>query len=148
MNNQLIRQPGKVPSVWKTVFGHKWPDNLYNLGVEYLKTNELPSYFNSTDNWIGVSFVNRMSYYFLKDNKIYFKTKIKRGYNDDSVTNDYDLIYTIIKDSDKLNFFKKNGFAIALGILGFVFLFKIGEAFLGRMSIIFYKEITIIHEYI
>ena len=40
-----------------------------------------------------------------------------------------------------INFFKKNGFAIALGILGFVFLFKIGEAFLGRMSIIFYKEI-------
>ncbi len=40
-----------------------------------------------------------------------------------------------------LSFFKKNGFSIALGILGFVFLFKIGEAFLGRMSIIFYKEI-------
>jgi len=40
-----------------------------------------------------------------------------------------------------ISFFKRNGFAIALGILGFVFLFKIGEAFLGRMSIIFYKEI-------
>ena len=40
-----------------------------------------------------------------------------------------------------ISFFKKNGFKIALGILGFVFLFKIGEAFLGRMSIIFYKEI-------
>jgi len=40
-----------------------------------------------------------------------------------------------------ISFFKKNGFGIALGILGFVFLFKIGEAFLGRMSIIFYKEI-------
>jgi len=40
-----------------------------------------------------------------------------------------------------ISFFKKNGFTIALGILGFVFLFKIGEAFLGRMSIIFYKEI-------
>ncbi len=39
------------------------------------------------------------------------------------------------------SFFKKNGFQIALGILGFVFLFKVGEAFLGRMSIIFYKEI-------
>ena len=39
------------------------------------------------------------------------------------------------------SFFKKNGFSIALGILGFVFLFKVGEAFLGRMSIIFYKEI-------
>ncbi len=40
-----------------------------------------------------------------------------------------------------ISFFKKNGFHIALGILGFVFLFKVGEAFLGRMSIIFYKEI-------
>ncbi len=39
------------------------------------------------------------------------------------------------------SFFKKNGFSIAIGILGFVFLFKVGEAFLGRMSIIFYKEI-------
>ena len=40
-----------------------------------------------------------------------------------------------------ISFFKKNGFNIALAILGFIFLFKIGEAFLGRMSIIFYKEI-------
>ena len=40
-----------------------------------------------------------------------------------------------------ISFFKKYGFKIAIGILGFVFLFKIGEAFLGRMSIIFYKEI-------
>ena len=40
-----------------------------------------------------------------------------------------------------MSFFKKNGFQIAIGILGFVFLFKIGEAFLGRMSVIFYKEI-------
>tara|TARA_A100001011_G_C14310475_1_gene845318 strand:+ start:306 stop:1619 length:1314 start_codon:yes stop_codon:yes gene_type:complete len=40
-----------------------------------------------------------------------------------------------------MSFFKKNGFKIALAILGFVFLFKIGEAFLGRMSVIFYKEI-------
>jgi len=40
-----------------------------------------------------------------------------------------------------ISFFKKNGFQIAIGILGFVFLFKVGEAFLGRMSIIFYKEV-------
>ncbi len=40
-----------------------------------------------------------------------------------------------------ISFFKKNGFSIAVGILSFVFLFKIGEAFLGRMSIVFYKEI-------
>ena len=40
-----------------------------------------------------------------------------------------------------ISFFKKNGFYIAIWILAFIFLFKIGEAFLGRMSIIFYKEI-------
>ena len=39
-----------------------------------------------------------------------------------------------------ISFFKRNGFKIAIVILGFVFLFKIGEAFLGRMSIVFYKE--------
>ncbi|HCV20104.1 MAG TPA: MFS transporter, partial [Gammaproteobacteria bacterium] len=40
-----------------------------------------------------------------------------------------------------MSFFRRNGLAIALAVLGFIFLFKIGEAFLGRMSIIFYKEI-------
>jgi PAT family beta-lactamase induction signal transducer AmpG len=40
-----------------------------------------------------------------------------------------------------LSFFKKNTFKVAFAILGFVFLFKIGEAFLGRMSLVFYKEI-------
>ena len=40
-----------------------------------------------------------------------------------------------------LSFFRKNGFAIGIYIISFIFLFKIGEAFLGRMSIIFYKEI-------
>ncbi len=40
-----------------------------------------------------------------------------------------------------LSFFKKNTINVALAILGFVFLFKIGEAFLGRMSLLFYKEI-------
>ncbi len=38
------------------------------------------------------------------------------------------------------SFFKKNGLKISIGILCFIFMFKIGEAFLGRMSIIFYKE--------
>jgi len=40
-----------------------------------------------------------------------------------------------------LSFFKKNTLSVAFAILGFVFLFKIGEAFLGRMSLVFYKEI-------
>jgi len=40
-----------------------------------------------------------------------------------------------------ISFFKKNSLSVAIGLLSFIFLFKIGEAFLGRMSIIFYKEI-------
>ena len=38
-------------------------------------------------------------------------------------------------------FFSRNGVKLALSFLLFIFLFKIGEAFLGRMSIVFYKEI-------
>jgi len=40
-----------------------------------------------------------------------------------------------------LSFFKKNGWQIGLAILAFVFLFKIGEAFMGKMSLVFYKEL-------
>ena len=40
-----------------------------------------------------------------------------------------------------ISFFTKNTFKVAIGILSFIFLFKIGEAFLGRMSIIFYNEL-------
>lgn len=39
------------------------------------------------------------------------------------------------------DFFSRNTFKLALSILLFIFLFKIGEAFLGRMSIVFYKEL-------
>ena len=38
-------------------------------------------------------------------------------------------------------FFNNTGFSVSLAILSFVFLFKICLVFLGRMSIIFYKEI-------
>ncbi len=38
-------------------------------------------------------------------------------------------------------FFNRNGVKLAASFLLFIFLFKIGEAFLGRMSIVFYKEI-------
>jgi PAT family beta-lactamase induction signal transducer AmpG len=38
-------------------------------------------------------------------------------------------------------FFRRNGVKLALAILAFVLLFKVGEAFLGRMSIVFYKEV-------
>jgi PAT family beta-lactamase induction signal transducer AmpG len=45
-------------------------------------------------------------------------------------------------------FFARNGVKLALAILAFVLLFKIGEAFLGRMSIVFYKEVGFTNEQI
>lgn len=38
-------------------------------------------------------------------------------------------------------FFRRNGVALAFGLLAFIFLFKVGEAFLGRTVILFYKEV-------
>ena len=39
------------------------------------------------------------------------------------------------------DFFGRNGLQLSVLILGFIFLFKIGEAFLGRMSLLFYSEV-------
>ncbi len=39
------------------------------------------------------------------------------------------------------DFFTRNGVRLAIQILLFIFLFKLGEAFLGKMSIVFYKEV-------
>ncbi len=38
-------------------------------------------------------------------------------------------------------FFQRNGTRLAISILLFIFLFKLGEAYLGRMSIVFYREV-------
>jgi PAT family beta-lactamase induction signal transducer AmpG len=40
-----------------------------------------------------------------------------------------------------VSFFQKNGIAVGAGILAFVLLFKIGEAFMGKMSLVFYAEL-------
>ncbi len=49
------------------------------------------------------------------------------------------LVQTVVRPLK--DFFVRNGLGLAVSLLAFVLLFKIGEAFLGRMSIVFYKEI-------
>ncbi len=66
---------------------------------------------------------------------------ISRKLGSDNIITNFIAYITGTIGGPIISFFKKNGFAIAAGILGFVFLFKIGEAFMGRMSIIFYNEI-------
>ena len=66
--------------------------------------------------------------------------------NEKIVIKNFSFIYTSISWLYKTffmpitAFFKKNGFYISIAILFFVFSFKIGEAFLGRMSLIFTKN--------
>ncbi|MFS8069620.1 MAG: AmpG family muropeptide MFS transporter [Byssovorax sp.] len=38
-------------------------------------------------------------------------------------------------------FFSRTGLSLGISVLLFVFMFKLGEAFLGRMAIVFYKEV-------
>ena len=40
-----------------------------------------------------------------------------------------------------ISFFRNNGLWVAITLLAFIMLFKMGEAFLGRMSILFYTEV-------
>ena len=90
---------------------------------------------------IGLMFVHEPSITDRKDKQKETDKLIERKLGDsNSITNFIAYIAGTI-GGPVISFFKKNGFAIAAWILGFVFLFKIGEAFMGRMSIVFYKEI-------
>ncbi len=49
------------------------------------------------------------------------------------------LMTTVIEPLDE--FFRRQGTRYALSLLAFMLVFKLGEAMLGRMSIVFYKEV-------
>ena len=76
----------------------------------------------SLSSWFG-STIGGPFFSFFKQNAINQKNK----------SSEQNILSLILK------FFRK--YKIGIYILLFVFLFKIGEAFLGRMSIVFYKEI-------
>ena len=90
---------------------------------------------------IGLMFVNESNAIKRKNSQVQTDKMIqsKIGYSNFATKSFAWVTGTIV--GPVLSFFKKNGFNIAIAILGFVFLIKIGEAFLGRMSVIFYKEI-------
>ena len=113
----------------KSGFENYWQLTFLILGILIILMN------------IGLMFINE------KDNS---ERQNKQNENDRLISNQFNKknIFTNFLtwiggtiSGPIISFFKKNGFSIAIGILGFVFLFKVGEAFLGRMSIIFYKEI-------
>ncbi len=116
------------------IFENLGYDNYWKLAFIGLIT--IIIFFN-----IGILFINE---------KNFEKKKVNQGNLDKKIlkklkrVNFFTKIVAWISSTISgplISFFKKNGFSIAVAILAFIFLFKVGEAFLGRMSVLFYKEI-------
>ena len=130
--------------------GYKLGGVLSLFSAEILQTRGFENYWQSTFLILGILVIlMNIGLMFVKETKNSERYN-KQKENDKLISNRFknkNLFTQFISwmggtiSGPITSFFKKNGFSIALGILGFVFLFKVGEAFLGRMSIIFYKEI-------
>ena len=130
--------------------GYKLGGVLSLFSADFLEKSGFQNYWQLTFLILGI-FVILMSIglMFIEEKNNFDRQKIQKE-NDKLISskfknlNIFTKIITWISGTISgpiISFFRKNGFQIALGILCFVFLFKVGEAFLGRMSIIFYKEI-------
>ncbi len=130
--------------------GYKLGGVLSLFSAEFLEKAGFQNYWQLTFLILGILIIAmNIGLMFIKETNNFNRQKIQKE-NDKLISNKFKnlniftQIFTWISGTISgpiISFFKKNGFKIALGILSFVFLFKVGEAFLGRMSIIFYKEI-------
>jgi PAT family beta-lactamase induction signal transducer AmpG len=130
--------------------GYKLGGVLSLFSAEFLEIAGYQNYWQLTFLILGILIIlMNIGLMFVHEKKDTTRQKIQNE-NDKlisskfSKTNIFTKVITWISGTVSgpiISFFKKNSFQIAIGILGFVFLFKVGEAFLGRMSIIFYKEI-------
>ena len=130
--------------------GYKLGGVLSLFSAEYLQNLGFDNYWQITFIILGVLVILMNIGLMFVSEKNSDERMIKQAENDRIISNKLGNKNSISKfltwiggtiSGPIISFFKKNGFSIAIGILGFVFLFKVGEAFLGRMSIIFYKEI-------
>jgi len=130
--------------------GYKLGGVLSLFSAEYLQNAGFDNYWQLTFLILGVLIIFMNIGLMFIDEKSYLERQNKQKETDKFILNKFkkeNLFTRFIAwigstiGGPIISFFKKNGFSVALGILSFVFLFKVGEAFLGRMSIIFYKEI-------
>ncbi len=130
--------------------GYKLGGVLSLFSAEYLQSSGFENYWQITFLFLGVLIILMNIGLMFIDEKGDLERLNKQKQTDKKISNNFKKgnIFTHFITwvsgtigGPVVSFFKKNGFSIAISILGFVFLFKVGEAFLGRMSIIFYKEI-------
>jgi MFS transporter, PAT family, beta-lactamase induction signal transducer AmpG len=113
----------------KIGFENYWQITFLILGIIIIACN------------IGLMFINETSQNDRKSAQLQTDKIIEKKLGSSNAITKFAAWITGTVVGPVMSFFKKNGFNIALAILAFIFLFKIGEAFLGRMSVIFYKEI-------
>ena len=117
-------------------------DYLENLGIvnywqlSFLGLGVIIIFLN-----IGILFIKEGNFLNIKSSHLELDKKILGKLNYNNIFTKIIAWITSTISGPLISFFKKNGKGIAIGIISFIFLFKIGEAFLGRMSVIFYKEI-------
>ena len=128
--------------------GYKLGGVLSLFSAEYLERLGFENYWQLTFLILGVLIVLMNIGLMFIDEYDYIEKEIKQSETDRLISKKFKKKNLFTQSATWIggtisgpiiSFFKKNGFSIAMGILGFVFLFKVGEAFLGRMSIIFYK---------
>ena len=110
-------------------FDNYWELAFIGLGVVIILFN------------LGILFINEKSFINKKNAQKNLDNKILKKLKNNNLIARFVAWISSTISGPLISFFKKNGFSIAVGIIAFIFLFKIGEAFLGRMSVIFYKEI-------
>ena len=130
--------------------GYKLGGVLSLFSAEFLEKAGFQNYWQLTFLILGILIIlMNIGLMFIHEKKDSIRQKIQSE-NDKLISSKFNKTNTLTQivtwvsgtvSGPIISFFKKNSFKIAIGILGFVFLFKVGEAFLGRMSIIFYKEI-------
>ncbi len=130
--------------------GYKLGGVLSLVSAEFLQSLGFENYWQLTFLILGILVITmNIGLMFISETDNSYR-KYKQDENDKLISKKFQKINLFTKflvwiggtiGGPIMSFFKRNGFSIALGILCFVFLFKVGEAFLGRMSIIFYKEI-------
>ncbi len=130
--------------------GYKLGGVLSLFSADYLQGLGFSNYWQLTFLILGIIVILMNIGLMFVDEKVDLERERKQNENDELIANKFHKKNVFTKfltwtgstiSGPIIIFFKKNGFSIAVGILAFVFLFKVGEAFLGRMSIIFYKEI-------
>ncbi len=90
---------------------------------------------------VGIIFIKEKNFADKKKNQIILDNKILKKFATNNFLSKIIAWISSTISGPLISFFKKNGFSIAIALVAFIFLFKIGEAFLGRMSVLFYKEI-------